>query len=368
MVKEQAIVLLNAVGDISLQIDGSRASSDGGNPFRYVLSVLSDADIVFGNLETVLCERGDLAEKAVTLSAPPGHAQWLRKARFTILNVGNNHILDRGLPGLEHTLKVLDDLGISYIGVHRRDGSGGCRVLECKGLRVGFLGYCEGGGDFYQGYELPLINEDRMRRDIDLVRQNVDVLVISLHWGTENTYYPSPYQIRMAHRLVDAGATLILGHHPHVLQAIEMYRGSLIAYSLGNFQFVCGSARPGRFQSDWTGILRVELGAEGVKGWKLIPVQIGHDNFPRLAEAHVAFKIHSLVHQITARVTKGYSSLEWFAEIAPEYLRGNGNSYLLRVRRYGLKHLLQCCSWLVSPFVLRCYLGLLCRAFGLKIR
>jgi len=240
-------------------------------------------------------------------------------------------------------------------------------VLECKGLRVGFLGYSEVGGLFYQDYELPPVNEDRMLRDIDLARQKADLLVVSLHWGTENTYYPSPYQIHMAHKLIDAGATLIIGHHPHVLQAIEMYNRGLIAYSLGNFQFVCGRPKRGAYQNDWAGILRVELGIDGVKQWKLIPVQIGRDNYPRLAEGHVASRIDSMVHQLTARVTNGYSSLEWFAEIAPEYLRGNGKSYLLRIRRYGLKHLLQFCRWLFSPFTVRCYLGLLFRAFGLRI-
>lgn len=188
-----------------------------------------------------------------------------------------------------------------------------------------------------------------------------------MHWGTENVYYPSPKQIHLAHRLVDAGAALILGHHPHALQAIEEYHGGLIAYSLGNFQFRCDSSAAWyqRCRNDWTGILHVGLDRGGVREWRLIPVEIGLDALPRLAGAGSAPEIEALAQKISAPVRRGgYPDLEWFAEIAPAYLQGNGKSFLVRIRRYGLKHLLQGGRWLVSPFVLKCYMGLLWRALG----
>lgn len=366
MAEARPRIFVNAVGDVSLEVPGTAEAAGEQNPFSHILSVLADADIVFGNLETVLSERGDLAQKAVTISVPPERARWLQEAGFSVLNVANNHILDRGLAGLEDTLQVLNNLGIPFVGVSTPGQRAMCTVLERQGLKVGFLGYCE-SGTAYQDYELHPLDEGRILRDLALARTRVDLVVISLHWGTENVYYPSPEQIALAHRLVDAGAALVLGHHPHALQAIEAYNGGLIAYSLGNFQFICGGRRR-PVRNDWTGILRVGLDATGVREWRLIPVEIGPDACPRLAEASRAREIDSLVKRITAPVTRGgYSSLDWFAEIAPEYLSGNGRSFLLRIKRYGFKHLLQCCRWLVSPFVVKCYMGLLWRALGMRI-
>lgn len=102
-----AEVFVNAVVDVSLQPGEAASASPGKNLFVHVVSALTDADIVFGNLETVLSEKGSLAQKAVTLSVAPEGARWLRESSFSVLNLANNHIMDRGLVGLKDTLQGL---------------------------------------------------------------------------------------------------------------------------------------------------------------------------------------------------------------------------------------------------------------------
>lgn len=138
-------LLIAAAGDVALEVPATYGGDlEVASPFYYVAPALRDADIIFGNLETVLSQRGSLAQKAVTLSVPPERARWLKEAGFSILNVANNHIMDRGLPGLQDTLEVLDDLGIPFIGVSRPGQQAAYIVLERKGQKVAFLGYCEG--------------------------------------------------------------------------------------------------------------------------------------------------------------------------------------------------------------------------------
>jgi len=112
-------------------------------------------------------------------------------------------------------------------------------IIEKNDVRLGFLGYCKKGEytatDSTSG--AALFDEEIIKEDIRSIKNKVDFVVLSLHWGIELSEYPSPEQVEMAHRLVDAGAEVIIGHHPHVLQGIERYKRGLIFYSLGNFIF-----------------------------------------------------------------------------------------------------------------------------------
>lgn len=354
---------INAVGDVSLRVD--EASTDGRSPFRHVQSALSAADIVFGNLETVLSQKGCLAQKAVTLSVPPERARWLKEAGFSILNVANNHILDRGLPGLQDTLRILEELGLPFIGVHRPGQKAAHVVLERQGLRVGFLGYCEGGQTCGQGYEALSVDEERVLRDLSLVREQADLMVVSLHWGIEKVFYPSPKQVVLAHKLIDTGATIVLGHHPHVVQGIERYKDGLIAYSLGNFQFEfdpeeCSGQRDKR--TNQSVILSLELSKDGLDAYDIIPVMIDEHFAPYMPVEEKRDEIRHFISKISEPISlKTLNERWWFEEIAWEYLSGNIKSWIVRIKRYGFSHLLQCIRWLLSPFCVRCYVAIMRR-------
>jgi poly-gamma-glutamate synthesis protein (capsule biosynthesis protein) len=171
--------------------------------------------------------------------------------------------------------------------------------------------------------------------------------------------YPSPAQIDLARRLVDAGATLILGHHAHTIQAIERYHGGLIAYSLGMFQF---DPRWPHNVSEEAIMLSVDLCAGGVVGeHRTTPLVVGGDFVPRPAEDE---RILSFVDDISRPVADGTLTWSrWFEEVAPAYMRMNLESYRYRVRRNGILPLLEMGAWFCTPFCLRCCAGLVRRRF-----
>lgn len=346
-------VTLIAVGDISLQ------TRDNKHPFENVLPVLENKDILFGNLETVLSESGEEAEKAVLLRTSPRDAGYLTDAGFDVLNIANNHILDLGTDGFHNTLAALRENGLTFVGASdKQDPS--YTVIEKQGVRFGFLAYCEGGISLPEKRVwVNTIDPEVMERDIALAKLECDVVVLSLHWGTENVFYPSPKQIRLAHKLIDAGATVILGHHPHVIQGIERYEDGLIAYSLGNFQF-----NPGK--SKRTMMLRLGFSGKQFLDYHVIPAVIGDDFRPTLSN-EVEFS--EFMESISQPIESGMVTERWwFEQIAPEYLSGNLRSFVARIRRYGAKHLIQCAVWLIRPFCLRCYAAMLRSKFRSLLR
>jgi hypothetical protein len=352
-------VTLAAVGDISLQTSSNRP------PFDLVKGVLAEKDVLFGNLETVLASHGKPKEKAVVLSTSPDKALHLKKAGFDVLNVANNHILDMGPEGFHETLKVLSEHDLSLIGARNKTLDQSWAVVERKGIRLGFLGYGEVGDLPDDGIWINKIHVPDIIKDIECLKHKCDVVIVSLHWGIEKVFYPSPKQLALAHRLIDAGAAIILGHHPHVIQGIEKYKAGLIAYSLGNFQFEfdpreCSNGHDKKTNESFILIIRIKNGAVGE--YDTIPVKITEDFMPSVPLKETQDEIHTFVFRVSEplhnwTITESW----WFEEVAKEYLTGNLKSFILRIRRYGLKHFLQCIRWLISPFCLKCYAAIVRR-------
>ncbi|MBP7411723.1 MAG: CapA family protein, partial [Methanoculleus sp.] len=209
-------IRLTAVGDIWLQTEGGR------HPFEEVGHLVRDKDILFGNLETALSETGERAEKHHVIATSPDAARYLADAGFDILSVANNHAGDLGAEGFRNTLDALTSRGILPVGDRREPA-----IIERNGVSVGFIGYATGRSP--RGVSINRLVEEDIVRDIASLAGECDHIAVSLHWGVEMAPYPSPAQIDLARRLVDAGATLILGHHAHTIQAIERYHGGLIA-------------------------------------------------------------------------------------------------------------------------------------------
>ncbi len=347
---------LLAVGDVSL------ICPEGRHPFEYVARYLRAGDIVFGNLEGVLCRTGVAAEKETTLRASPCMAVHLRQAGFSILNVANNHALDFGPAGLRRTLAALREQGIRSVGVNDASSRRGCEVIECNGLRVGFLAYCQTDASGRQdGLLINRIDRGVILEHLRGLRTRCDIAVVSLHWGFEYVYYPSPEQIELARDLVAGGAALVLGHHPHVVQGIEEFRGGLIAYSLGGFQFE--SSEVGMQRSF---ILRAKISKRGVERYRLVPIQIKEDNRPRLARDEDRRDLLRRLEEISAPVREGRITEKWwFQQMAGVYLSANARAWRTRIRKFGIRHFMQFVRWLVSGFTIKCYLGSLRRRVGL---
>lgn len=278
---------LSAVGDIRL--DGpvaAAAKRDASAPSRAVKDLL-DADIVFGNLETPVTTRGAKTPKTWNFRAAPKLLGVVKAAGFTVLNIANNHVWDYGRTGFLDTLRALADGGWRTVGGGRdRAAAEDVSLIEFEGLTVGMLGmtstYPEEGwardkkpGVFYSDF-------NRIKGAVAKGKKKCDVLVVSFHGGTELAEQPNDIQKAAAHAAVDAGADLFLGHHPHVLQGVEIYKGKPIFYSLGNFLFVSPnpSTRP-------SVIVRATLAKDGVRTVDLYPVDTNWGR-PKPASAEVA--------------------------------------------------------------------------------
>jgi poly-gamma-glutamate synthesis protein (capsule biosynthesis protein) len=298
-----------------------------------VLRLLREADLAFVNLETPLTTRGVAQEKLSVLRADPSLADDLVAAGVDIVTLANNHLLDYGPEGLLDTLAALDARAIPHVGAGPSlEDARAPRVLRGPGGSIGFLGFAStlpqgfAAGSarpgvapirattafVVEGYTLleqpgtaPPIATFPLEMDLDAtvqavrtLRQQVDFLVVTGHWGVVGQDAVMDYQRAIAHAVVDAGADLIVGHHPHRLHGVEFYAGKPIFYSVGNFVFEAPPAGGGSPYLSWRGglttaAIRAMFRREGlivearVRGRELVellahPLTIGPAGYPLL--------------------------------------------------------------------------------------
>ena len=298
------VVTIAAVGDVMLARDLVTLMDQHGAlyPFERVAGLLRAADLTVANLETAFTERGVAADKLYTFRTPPRFAGGLAEAGIDIVSLGNNHTADFGPEGIEDTLAALDGVGIRYAGAG--DDEAAARrpaFVEAEGLRISFLSYTDVLENTFAGTDAPGVAfaaEEAIAADVAAARAQADVVVVLFHFGVEYTDAPQPDQQRLARAAVDAGALLVLGHHPHTLQGWEWYGGSLIVYSLGNFVFDLdeddlANLGPRAFQSV---VLFVTLSDGEVLDVRAEPVVIDElENRPRPADVDEAAEIHERI-------------------------------------------------------------------------
>ncbi len=244
-----------AVGDIMLGRGvGARLRKAGGyeKAFEKVASYMNLGDIVFANLETPLTDsnHGLDKERKIVLKAEPESVVALTDAGINLISLSNNHILDYYEKGLFDTMELLDKNGIKHAGAGRNiEEARTPAIIEKNGLKTALLAYTTFAeltyaGKPYQNFaagpEKSGLVRDRyetIREDILKIRDQVDLVAVSMHWGVEDSFKVTNEQKELAHKLIDDGADMILGHHPHQFQGIELYKGKPILYSMGNFLF-----------------------------------------------------------------------------------------------------------------------------------
>ncbi len=238
-----------------------------------VAPVLRDADIAVGNLECALSTRGLRSAKPFSFRGDPAHAASLARAGFDAMSLANNHSLDYGRVALSDTIAALESAGIAAIGAGpTRSAAMRARVIERKGVRIALLGYCamyvEATTPRADAVTISEADLEAFLQEIRAARSVSDVVVVLPHWGREWSPLPNETQERLAAAFVEAGATIVAGAHPHVLQPIERRGASLIAWSLGNFVF------DQRGDGADSCVLRVTVGRGGVRGYDAVPVVI----------------------------------------------------------------------------------------------
>lgn len=300
-----APLTLIAVGDILLaRRVGSRIASDGwAVPFARATALLHSADLAFANLE---CPASYLGApfpgkpSVVTFRADPGALLGLKYSGIDVVSLANNHMSDYGSEALTETMDALDLLGVARSGAGR-DETEARRpaILEAGGRHIAFLAYVEpmwSATAAEGGPGVAHFDAAEAAVDIAAARKIADLVLVSMHWGEEHRPFPRERDRATARALIDAGADAVLGHHPHVLQGAEFYRGAPILYSLGNFVFDMVS--PKTYESA-AAVLRFEAGSPTTV--RLIPLRIDAETFsPTPAEGEDGAKIGRLIRERSA--------------------------------------------------------------------
>lgn len=302
-------ITLLGVGDILLgrKLSPLMAAADNYTlPFRAVADLLAGADITFGNLEGPFCEKPPYPAEGMIFRVPPRGIDGLLEAGFDVVSVANNHIRDGGEACLRFTLEHLRAHGIEPVGAGRsHDEAHAPAIVERSGVRFAFLAYTYASfndrldlsgtatGEPRPSAAGPVVagrDIEQMRRDVAAAHTQADVIIVSLHDGAEYSRRVLPVTERFARAAIDAGAAVVLGHHPHVAQGVEQYGSGWIFYSLGNFVFQ--QKDPGTREALMARL--VFRGAELVEV-EAVPVVIDWFSEPRLATPGEAPKILSAI-------------------------------------------------------------------------
>jgi poly-gamma-glutamate capsule biosynthesis protein CapA/YwtB (metallophosphatase superfamily) len=274
------------VGDVALgrSIERQLLRYGPAHPWLGLWPLLSQADLAVANLECVLTTRGRPLDKAYLIRAHPQWAGTLVAGGFGLVTLANNHALDFGQAGLDETLGVMASLGVDTLGAGPSWAAAEAyrpARYTLNGVRVALLAYAAarwiGSVDVPATENVAWAEPDRMRADVRAVRHDADLVIVLLHAGTEYATRPSDDQVAVAHLAIEAGADLVIGHHPHVTQSVERYQEGLIVYSLGDAVF--DIPRLAAMQGD---LLRIVASPQGLLRAELWPFWIEDAIRPRL--------------------------------------------------------------------------------------
>jgi poly-gamma-glutamate capsule biosynthesis protein CapA/YwtB (metallophosphatase superfamily) len=277
---------LSSVGDINLgDVPGANIAMEGPRyPWTSAGRALGNADIAFGNLECAISKRGTPFEKLYNFRGTPAALRGLaRHSGLDVLNLANNHAGDYGPVALLDTVRGIERLGMKAVGAGRTLRRAlQPQIVERLGLRVAFVGFSEiAPTEFAASADRPgtaWATLEAVTKAVHRARRRADVVVATFHWGMEKAATESATQQALATAAADAGAQLVIGAHPHVLQPLRRQGSALVAYSLGNFVFGAVSD-----ETTATGILETDLTSEGVAAarWREGTITAGRPQLER---------------------------------------------------------------------------------------
>ncbi len=248
-------------------------------PLQSLTSTLTSADITAANLEgPALTDAPQTQPDSLVLRAYPPALKGLQNAGIDIVSLANNHIPDMGIAGVKETTGTLDGLGIAHAGAGISEMDAAQPVIvERRGMKVGFLSYTYGVNYDSKGVYYNVATPERVSADVKALIPQADAVVVFCHCGVE--YHPLPNQMQqdVAHAAIDAGASLFIGHHPHVPEPFEQYKNGLIVYSLGNLVF---DQQPGQ-NRDHSALAQVTLTGNKPTKLQLLPYHIYDLSQPR---------------------------------------------------------------------------------------
>ena len=306
-------------------------------PFAEVASTLKTADLVVGNLEAAASAFDPRKDgfRSIQYRAQPAAIEGLARAGFNVVSTATNHTMQHGRQAVEETVDLLDKAGIRYTGLEIREKSifNPCSI-NIKGRRFGFLNYNLRPQQYFidpPQWKEP--DEQLMLSEISELKRSVDHVIVCMHWGDEFIEYPSPEQVRLGRAIIDAGASVILGHHPHILQGLERYKSGVIAYSLGNFVFDLWQAKLRRSM-----ILKLDFDGSSTTAIEIIPVMINRHHQPEVLTGGEGTEAVKYIDGLAEMVTDDMSKLDSYREMVEDntrqYRRDVNWYYLTHIHRY----------------------------------
>lgn len=268
-----------------------RTKNDYTWPFKNVCEFLSSADITVGNLESPLLPGKNVPKDSMTFRADPSSVKGYLCAGFDLLTLANNHTMNYQVPGLTSTIKALRAANIAFAGAGKNISIAHTpSIFEVKGKKVAFYAYNDKG--IPPGFHgeatanepgIAKMDTETVKNDVknalDKTGYGADYVIVSMHAGREYTATPTKFQQDFAHAAIDAGASVVIGHHPHQIQTIENYNNGVIFYSLGNFvfdQFFSEEVKTGI-------IVKIVFAADGKLSTEVFPIKIDKTQ-PRILE------------------------------------------------------------------------------------
>lgn len=252
--------------------------NDFNYPFENTVDFLRSANAVFINLETPLIPNCKSTTEGMIFCGDQRAVQGLKYAGVTVTSIANNHAGNYGVEGVNSTVKLLRDNNIQVTG------NGETAILTIKDKKFGFLGYNDIGS---KEVGIAWANDAQIQQDIQSLKNKVDFIIVTFHWGVEYTSTPNARQVELAHTAIDAGADLIIGNHPHWVQGTENYKGKFITYAHGNFVFDQMWSQETR-----EGVLgKYTFNNQGLINVEFVPVIIDNYSQPRFATKKEALNI-----------------------------------------------------------------------------
>jgi poly-gamma-glutamate capsule biosynthesis protein CapA/YwtB (metallophosphatase superfamily) len=320
----QEKVTFCAVGDVMLDrgVRSQIAQNGADYPFRETAEFIKTHDLAFCNLECAISARGTRLPKAFAFRGDTSFVDGLRRSGLNTFCLANNHTLDYGREAFMDTKDVLERNGFHVVGAgNNQEEASKATVVKAKGRTFAFLASVDiplDGIAYSEGLPGPAQTDiKRIVEEIHRVRKEADFVIVSFHWGAELSPLPSERQKEYAHRIIDEGADLVIGHHTHAIQSIESYKGKFIVYSLGNFVF--DSRRP---QGKETFIFACSFTDKGVELPSITPI-IMRKCRPTLAQGQDSLRILGRTRTLSKR--RGVTFREWggtlFLEAAADTTR-----------------------------------------------
>lgn len=314
----QQMVRLAVVGDILLSrgFQSQPLVRDSALMSSELRHLVASCDLVVGNLECTLPGDGRHVPTEPRVVASPDAIDAVIASGIHVVTLANNHMFDCLEPGFLRLRRQLDAAGIRFFGAGMDLTEAESPVIVKIGAtRIAFLGAVDGRSGPYQfaapgQFGVAPLNLPRLLDQVTTLRRDVDHVLVSLHWGEERFLIPSPIQVEQARALIDAGASMVLGHHPHVLQGLEWWHGCPIIYSLGNFiaddvPFSNGDLLRWN-RTERTGcVLLAELHSEGVTSVRQVPTyddgRLARVDGSRFGQKHIDRAARALARGVTLR-------------------------------------------------------------------